>query len=139
MHQRQKKQNKLATILPEMATKLASVTERDPLNIDATLARIMNDVLVERESDNGSVTVRIENNGDTSIDLDITEIVETAAEPAVEDGAEAMEMDGEWFIKWSPSVSGGETAELAYETESGVESSAVINGIEDEKLTVVDQ
>ncbi|PSQ15069.1 DNA topoisomerase VI subunit B, partial [Halobacteriales archaeon QS_8_69_26] len=49
LQQRRKKQNKLATILPEMAEKISEVTGNEHLDIDDTMARIMNNVLVERE------------------------------------------------------------------------------------------
>ena len=45
-------------------------------------------------------------------------------------------MDGEWFLKWSPSVSSGETAELEYRIDTTVPSDISVEGIEDEKLTV---
>jgi len=49
MEKRRKKQNVLGKILPEMAEKVAEVTERDPPDIDDAIARIMNNVLVERK------------------------------------------------------------------------------------------
>jgi len=134
MQQRRKKQNKLATILPEMATKLASVTGNDEPDIDEALARIMNNVLVERTVDGDTATISVENNSDRSADLEITEIV--GAEPQDVDGANVVEMDGEWFVKWSPSVSSGETVELAYRVDTTAPSDISVEGIEDEKLTV---
>jgi len=133
MQQRRKKQDKLATILPEMASKLSTVTGREPLNIDTTMAQIMNDVLVQRERENGTVSLIVENNGDTNATLDITEIV--TAEPGVED-AQVIEMDGEWFIKWSPTVGSGETETLEYDLSDDADCDISVDGIEDEKLTV---
>jgi len=133
MQQRRKKQDKLATILPEMASKLSTVTGREQLNIDTTMAQIMNDVLVQRERENGTVSVIVENNGDTNADLDITEIV--TDEPGVE-GAQVIEMDGEWFIKWTTTVASGETETLEYELSDDADCSISVDGIEDEKLTV---
>jgi len=136
--QRREKQDKLGTILPEMATKLSAVTGREPLNIDDSLARIMNNVLVEREREDGTVSLVVENNDSTNADLEITDIV--TAEPAnVEaDGDEArvVEMDGEWFIKWSPTVSSGEDATLAYEINGDAEFDISVEGVDSEKLTV---
>ena len=134
MQQRREKQNKLATILPEMAEKLASVTDNDEPDIDEAMARIMNNVLVERTVDGDTATVTVENNSDRSADLEITEIV--GAEPQDVNGANVVEMDGEWFIKWSPSVSSGETAELEYHVDTTAPSDISVEGIEDEKLTV---
>jgi len=134
MQQRREKQNKLATILPEMAGKLASVTGNDEPDIDEAMARIMNNVLVDRTVDGDTATVTIENNSDRSADLEVTEIV--GAEPQDVNGANVVEMDGEWFIKWSPSVSSGETAELEYRVDTTASSDISVEGIEEEKLTV---
>jgi len=134
MRQRREKQNKLATILPEMAKKLSTVTGREPLNNDTTMAQIMNDVLVEREREDDTVRVVVENNADTNADLDVTEIV--TAEPADVNGATVVEMDGEWFIKWSPTVSSGTEEALEYTVDSDADFQISVDGIEDEKLTI---
>jgi len=135
MQQRREKQDKLGTILPEMAEKLAAVTGRNPLDIDTTMARIMNDVLVTRDCEAGLVTLRVENNDDTNADLEITEVVDTEPEP-VDGKATVVEMDGEWFLTWNPTVGGGETARLRYEVDGDASPSAVVDGVPDEKLTV---
>ncbi|MDS0221205.1 DNA topoisomerase VI subunit B [Haloarcula sp. S1AR25-5A] len=134
MQQRREKQDKLATILPEMAEKLTEVTDNDELHIDDSLARIMNNVLVEREIEDGTVRVRIENNDDTNADVELTDIV--TAEPQDTNGATVVEMDGEWFVKWSPTVGAGETAVLEYSVPGEAEFTVSVDGIEDEKLTV---
>ncbi|MDQ2071835.1 DNA topoisomerase VI subunit B [Haloarcula sp. H-GB4] len=134
MQQRREKQDKLATILPEMADKLTEVTDNDELHIDDSLARIMNNVLVEREVEDDTVRVRIENNDDTNADVELTDIV--TAEPQVTNGASVVEMDGEWFVKWSPTVAAGETAVLEYSVTDEAEFTVSVDGIEEEKLTV---
>ncbi|EMA13252.1 DNA topoisomerase VI subunit B [Haloarcula marismortui] len=134
MQQRREKQDKLATILPEMAEKLTEVTDNEELHIDDSLARIMNNVLVEREVEDDTVRVRIENNDDTNADVELTDIV--TAEPQVTNGATVVEMDGEWFVKWSPTVGAGETAVLEYSVTDEAEFTVSVDGIEEEKLTV---
>ncbi|KAA9397087.1 DNA topoisomerase VI subunit B [Haloarcula sp. CBA1130] len=134
MQQRREKQDKLATILPEMAEKLTEVTDNDELHIDDSLARIMNNVLVEREVEDGTVRVRIENNDDTNADVELTDIV--TAEPQDTNGATVVEMDGEWFVKWSPTVGAGETAVLEYSVTDEAEFTVSVDGVEEEKLTV---
>ncbi|APX96352.1 DNA topoisomerase VI subunit B [Natronorubrum daqingense] len=142
MEQRRKKQNVLGKILPEMATKVAEVTGRDEPDIDDAIARIMNNVLVERSvSENGtsqSVSVTIENNSNTSESLEITEIV-TAEPTTIPDDASVVEMDGEWFLKWEPDVSSGEEATLEYEVADDASYDLDVKGVEAEKLTVSDQ
>jgi len=134
MQQRREKQDKLATILPEMAEKLTEVTEKEALNIDDSLARIMNNVLVEREVEGGTVRLVVENNDDTNAGLDVTDIV--SAEPSDTNGAQVVEMDGEWFVKWAPTVAAGEKAVLEYSVDETAEFTVSVDGIEEEKLTV---
>ncbi len=141
MQQRKQKQDKLGTILPEMAEKLAGVTGRDPLDIDTTMGRIMNDVLVTRERDEDTVTLRVENNDTTNADLEVTDIVETETEPELVDGTDetavrTTEMDGEWFLRWNLTVTSGETATLRYRTDADADCSVVVDGLSEEKLTV---
>jgi DNA topoisomerase-6 subunit B len=135
MQQRQEKQDVLGSILPEMADKLADVTERDELKIDDSLARIMNNVLVERRVEDNAVKLVVENNSGTTESPELTEIV--AAEPtAVSDGARVVEMDGEWFIKWSPEVKSDGDRVLEYELADESDFDLDVAGIEQEKLTV---
>jgi DNA topoisomerase-6 subunit B len=136
MQQRREKENKLATILPEMAKKVSRVAGEEALDIDDTMARIMNNVLVERRRENGSVELVVENNDDTNADIELTDIV-TAEPEGVKEGT-VVEMDGEWFVKWSPTVGGGETATLSYDLPGDAECSVSVDGIEDEKLTVTE-
>jgi DNA topoisomerase-6 subunit B len=136
MQQRREKQDKLATILPEMAKKVAAVTGRETLNIDDTIARIMNNVLVDRKRVDGTVELVVENNSDTNADVELTDIV-TAEPDGVEDGT-VVEMDGEWFVKWTPTVKSGEEARLTYDLPSEADCDVSVDGIEDERLTVND-
>jgi DNA topoisomerase-6 subunit B len=135
LQQRKRKQNVIASILPKMATKLAEVTEQDEPAYNDALARIMNNVLVERSVEDGQVSLAVENHTSSNEEVDVTDIV--SAEPRnLSDGATAVDMDGEWFIKWSPAVDSGETAELTYETDPDASFDTVdVNGIEDELLT----
>jgi DNA topoisomerase-6 subunit B len=134
MQQRREKQDVLSTVLPEMAEKLADVTERDQLEIDDSLARIMNNVLVERHVENGTVKLVVENHSGTNESPDVTEIV--SAEPsAVSDGARVVEMDGEWFVKWSPEVESDDESVLEYEIDGDASFDLDVTGVESEKLT----
>jgi len=136
IQQRREKQDKLATILPEMAEKLSEVTGRPALDIDAAMARIMNNVLVERERADGGVRLTVENNTDTNADLEVTEIL--GAEPSLNgaDGAQVVEMDGEYFLTWEPEVPAGETTTVTYDVDAADGGDLVVEGVEDAKLTV---
>ena len=134
MQKRQRKQDKLAEILPAMADKLAEVTDDGELDIDDSLARIMNNVLVERAYEGGTVRLTVENNDSTNADVDVTDIV--TADPGDVADATVVEMDGEWFVKWSPTIPSGESATLEYEVDGDATFDVQVEGIEDEKLTV---
>jgi DNA topoisomerase-6 subunit B len=45
-------------------------------------------------------------------------------------------MDGEWFVKWSPTVGAGERAVLEYSADESAEFTVSVDGVEEEKLTV---
>jgi DNA topoisomerase-6 subunit B len=150
LEKRKKKQNVIASILPEMAEKLADVTGQDQPRYEDALARIMNNVLVEREVESVApeeqregggetagrkVRLIVENNSGTNEAPEITEIV-TAEPRNLSDGATAVDMDGEWFVKWSPTVESGDEVALEYEIDGEAEFDVSVEGIEDPKLTV---
>jgi DNA topoisomerase VI subunit B len=142
MEKRRKKQNVLGKILPEMAEKVAEVTDREEPEIDDAIARIMNNVLVERHceanGDGQAVSVVVENHSSTNESLEVTDIV--SAEPRnLSDGATAVEMDGEWFVKWEPEVSSEDEAVLEYEIDDDAAFDLDVKGVESAKLTVTDQ
>jgi len=135
MEKRRKKQNVLGKILPEMAEKVAEVTERDPPDIDDAIARIMNNVLVERKveenGDGTAVSVVVENKSSTNESLEVTDIV--SVEPTnLSDGATVVEMDGEWFVKWEPEVSSDDEAALEYEVPEDATFDLDVKGVESE-------
>jgi DNA topoisomerase-6 subunit B len=134
LEKRRRKQDVIADILPEMAEKLSEVTGRDRLNVEDSLARIMNNVLVERQIENGTVRLVVVNHSDTSADLEVTDIVDT--DPGSVADATVTEMDGEWFVKWAPTVGSGERAVLEYDLGEETTFDVQVNGVEDEKLTV---
>jgi DNA topoisomerase-6 subunit B len=134
LEKRRKKQDVIAKILPEMAEKVAEVTGREPLNVEDSLARIMNNVLVERRRENGSVKLVVANHDDRNASLEVTDIL--SADPGEVDGATVVEMDGEWFVKWKPTVSGGDEAVLEYSVPDDTDFDISVEGIEGEKLTI---
>jgi DNA topoisomerase-6 subunit B len=135
MQKRRQKQDVIGRILPEMARKVAEVTGRDEPNIDGALARIMNNVSVDRTVEDGTVTLRVRNYSDRSASPEVTDIV--TVEPGdVSDGATVVDLDGEWFVKWAPDVGSGETAELTYTVDGDADFEVDVDGIEREKLTI---
>ena len=138
MRQRRKKEDVLGTILPEMAEKVSEVTERERPDIDGAMARIMNNVSVERAVEDGGVTLTVENHSDRGEEVEITDLL-TVEPKGLNGDAESMALDDEgeeWFVKWSPSVPAGEEAALTYTVESDAEFDITVEGVESEKLTV---
>ncbi|WP_281193940.1 DNA topoisomerase VI subunit B [Halorubrum sp. F4] len=134
MQQRREKQDVLGRILPEMADKVSEVTGRSRPDIDGALARIMNNVSLEREVDDGTVRLVVENHSDVNERLEITDIVST--EPTdVSDGT-VVDMDGEWFVQWKPEVASGDERELTYSVDGEADFEVSVGGVETEKLTV---
>jgi DNA topoisomerase-6 subunit B len=135
LDRRRRKREVLSEILPEMADKVAAVTDRERPNVERALARIMNNVGVSHSAENGTATLQVRNHSDRGEELEITAIVD--AEPTgVADGASLVEMDGEWFLSWEPSVGAGETAELTYELDTDASVDLQVDGVTPEKLTV---
>ncbi len=133
--QRREKADVLARILPQMATKVASVTSRSSPNIDDALARIMNNVLVERVVTDGTVSVTVHNHSDRVESLEVTEILD--CEPTEVNGdVEIVEMDDEWYLLWEIEVPGGDTETVNYAIDTDHESSLSVDGIDEELVTV---
>ncbi|WP_096393085.1 DNA topoisomerase VI subunit B [Halorubrum trapanicum] len=134
MQQRREKQDVLGKILPEMADKVSEVTGRPRPDIDGALARIMNNVSVEREVNGETVTLVVENHSDVNEELEITDIVST--EPTDLSDGTVVDMDGEWFVQWKPEVPSGDERELTYAVDGDPEFEVSVGGVETEKLTV---
>ncbi|VTT88224.1 DNA topoisomerase VI subunit B [Halorubrum sp. DM2] len=134
MQQRREKQDVLGRILPEMADKVSEVTGRSRPDIDGALARIMNNVSVEREVNGETVTLVVENHSDVNEELEITDIVST--EPSDLSDGTAVDMDGEWFVQWKPEVPSGDERELTYAVDGDADFEVSVGGVETEKLTV---
>ncbi|WP_049982223.1 DNA topoisomerase VI subunit B [Halorubrum sp. BV1] len=134
MQQRREKQNVLGTILPEMADKVSEVTERPRPDISGALARIMNNVSVEREVDDGTVTLVVENHSGVNEQVEITDIV--SSEPTELSDGTVVDMDGEWFVQWTPEIPAGDERELTYRVADDADFEVSVGGVETEKLTV---
>jgi DNA topoisomerase-6 subunit B len=143
LEKRRQKQDVIASILPEMAEKVAEVTGDDPPAYDDALARIMNNVLVDRtvateiggEGDGRRVRLSVQNHSDAAASLEVTDIV-TAEPDDLSEGATAVEVDGDWFVEWSPEVPTDGTASLEYRVQTDADFELAVDGIADEKVIV---
>ncbi len=134
LEKRKQKQNVIADILPKMAAKVSEMTGREPVNVDDSLAKIMNNVLIEREMDGDAVKIVAENHDTANANLEITDIV--TSEPSDLSDGEVVEMDGEWFVKWQPTIESGDEAVLEYRIDDEAEFDLDVKGVEAAKLTV---
>ncbi len=138
LRQRREKEDVIARVLPEIATKVSSLLKRDRPDIEATLARIMNNVHVSRstkeDGDTTAVSVVVHNYDSQNAAIEVTEIVDM--EPVVSDGASVTEMDDEWYVRWTPTVGPGDTATLTYELPTGATTELAVSGVPAEKLTI---
>jgi len=81
------------------------------------------------------VTLSVENYSERSERPEITEIV--SQEPSEIGGdASVVDLDGEWFIQWTPAVSAGEEAELRYSVADDADFEITVEGVDREKLTI---
>ena len=142
LRQRREKRDVLSTILPEMGEKLAAVTGRERPDVGPALARIMNNVGVERTvaASEGRVTLTVHNHSDRTAEPEVTEIVdrEPTGLDAGEGGPGVVEMDGEWFVSWQPSVPAGGSVALSYRLDepAAANTAVEVDGVEEERLTV---
>ena len=136
LEKRQQKQSVLSQILPEMADKVAEVTGQERPNIDAAMGRIMNNLTIDREINGDTVTLHVENYSEHAETPEITEIVSAEPSDVDGDGASLVDLDGEWFIQWSPSLSAGEEMKLTYTVDDDAEFDITVDGVETEKLTL---
>jgi DNA topoisomerase-6 subunit B len=94
----------------------------------------MNNVSVEREVNDETVTLVVENHSDVNEQLEITDIV--SAEPTDLSDGTVVDMDGEWFVQWKPEVPSGDERELTYAIDGDADFEVSVGGVETEKLTV---
>jgi DNA topoisomerase-6 subunit B len=135
LNRRRRKREVLSEVLPQMADKVSTVTDRERPEVERALARIMNNVGVAHEVADGTATLRVRNHSDRSEEVEVTAILD--AEPDdPPDRAGVVEMDGEWFLTWEPSVDAGETVELTYDVDADASAELQVDGVAPERLTV---
>jgi DNA topoisomerase VI, B subunit len=138
MRKRRRKQDVLGRILPAMATKLARMTDREPPAIEGALARIMNNVRIDRRRKGDGVRLTVRNFTDRQVDPLVTEIVDGTVE-IDESQAEVLEMDGEWYVRWHPTVPAGEAITLEYTTGHADSIEGTVDGIDPELVTWMEE
>jgi len=129
---RRKKERVVANLLPQMAEKVAEVTERQTPSTDTTLARILNKVTVEAEGGGDGTTVRVENNSDRKQEFEVHAFVDDEVE--MDGEANVVDLGDEFDVVWDVSVGKGDEASL----DVPAEASVTVDGIDEEIVEVVE-
>jgi len=129
---RREKERVVANLLPQMAEKVAEVTERETPPTDATLARILGKVTVAAETDDGETTVTVENSSDRKQEFEVHAFVDE--EVAVDGEANVVDLGDEFDVVWDVSVGKDEEASL----DVPAEASVTVDGADDELVEVVE-
>jgi len=137
LQKRQRKQNVIADILPTMAEKLSQTVDEPLPDSTGSLARIMNNILIRKETDENEVEVTINNFSNTSESFGFSDIVEN--EPVVTTGdVEIIETESEYILQWSGSLDSNESTTVSY-TVTDPDGRIETEDIEGEKVTVVEE
>jgi len=132
---RQEKERVVERLLPQMAEKVAEVVGKDTPSTDETMARILNKVTVSAERDGDVTTVRVENNSNRKQEFELHAFVEDEIEV---EGANVVDLDGEYDVVWNVSVSKGDEATLELPVGEGDEEPEItVDGTEDGTVEVV--
>ena len=139
LKKRKRKQNVIADILPSMADKLAATVETDTPDVDGSLAKIMNNVLIKREQDGDEVTVTIDNYLNQQKTFCVTDLVTAKPELTGDDeDVEVVDMDeGEYAVRWRGPVRKNGSVTITYTVDEDAESDLGYTEIEDEKVSIV--
>jgi hypothetical protein len=99
------------------------------------MARILNKVTVSAERDGDVTTVRVENNSKRKQEFELHAFVDEEIEV---EGANVIDLDGEYDVVWNVSVSKGDEATLELPLGEGDESPELtVDGAEDGTVEVV--
>ena len=132
---RKEKERVVEKLLPQMAEKVAEVVDKETPSTDETMARILNKVTVsaEEDGDTGKTTVRVENNSKRKQEFEVHAFVD---EEIKVDGANVVDLDGEYDVVWNVSVAKDDETSLSLPVEySDIE--LTVDGAEDGTVEVV--
>jgi len=128
------KNNVMTEIIPKIAEKVASITEKEVPSIELVLSRILGNISITRERSGDIVELTIDNYTGRKVALDITEMISKIPKN-ISQGV-LIDMENEWFLKWSPSIKKNESKTLTYNVEEDAIIELDIGGSEKENITV---
>lgn len=123
IQKRKKKEEELLKIIPLLAEKISEVVEREKVDAEKVIARIMGKVYVSREVGDGKAAVVIHNFSNSRRKLRIYEMC---------DGG----INGDRTAKWDVEVAPGEVVRIEYEFRGRhINTRPLVEGIEEELLS----
>ena len=128
------KNNVMTEIIPKIAEKVASITEKETPSIELVLSRILGNISVTRERSGDIVELTINNYTGGKVALEITEMISKIPKNASQ--GIIIDMENEWFLKWSPNIKKNESKILTYNVEEDAVIELDIMGAEKENITV---
>ena len=122
IQKRKKKEEELLKIIPLLARKISEVVEKDPVDHEKVIARIMGKVYITRSTDNGKAVVEICNFSSSKKRFRIYEMCEGG-------------INGERIAKWDVEVEPKETVRIEYEfSGKHINVKPLVEGIENELI-----
>ena len=122
IQKRKKKEEELLKIIPLLARKISEVVEKDPVDHEKVIARIMGKVYITRSTDNGKAVVEICNFSSSRKRFRIYEMCEGG-------------INGERIAKWDVEVEPKETVRIEYEfSGKHINVKPLVEGIENELI-----
>jgi len=122
IQKRKKKEEELLKIIPLLARKISEVVEKDPVDHEKVIARIMGKVYITRSTDNGKAVIEICNFSSSRKRFRIYEMCEGG-------------INGERIAKWDVEVEPKETVRIEYEfSGKHINVKPLVEGIENELI-----
>jgi DNA topoisomerase-6 subunit B len=128
LKKRRERQSIVARVLPKIAEKAAGVVNEKPADIDGSLAKIMNSVMVEPREEK----VHIKNyNGDATFEVHIGFEDEKPTYPS--QNTERVETENGWRIQWGGRLEEGDDLDITWNADE--EPDVSLENIPREKVT----
>lgn len=136
--QREEKEEQISKMLDPMTERVSEALGVEKPDIKPSLAEIMNNVLVARETnEDGTVTISVLNNYRGGQELTVQEHLSRKPENIPDDAEITETEDGEYNITWNFEVNSEDKIEVSYDwtTDGRATSNLEVEGLGDEKVT----
>jgi len=139
LRKQQRKQEKIQQILPTLGDKLAAITGSETPDVNRTMAKVMNNCLVEIESidsDDSHSAIAITNHMNNSISSQIKLVMNE--KPAIDQTLSVLVVNenGVWTIQWNISLEAESSSTKQLQIDPTNISNVEIDSIPDENITI---